>query len=111
MKGNVRKLRGRRELRLLCLLVPSSTGSLHAVPVMTLRARAPWVDVQGRWGLALPAGLYLRETFARKPHGWPGREGGQQLRSEMNRRFFSRGTELELPTRHFRRCYPSRKSD
>lgn len=75
MKGNVLNLRRRRELRLLCLLVPSSTGSLHAVPVTTLRARAPWVDVQGRWGLALPTGLYLRETFARKPHGWPGREG------------------------------------
>ncbi len=104
MKGNVRKLRGRRELRLLCLLVPSSTGSLHAVPVMTLRARAPWVDVQGRWGLALPAGLYLRETFARKPHGWPGREGGQQLGSEMSRLFSSCGAELELPTRHYRKC-------
>lgn len=79
MKGNVLNFRRRRELRLLCLLVPSSTGALHAVPAVTQRARAPWVDVQGRWGLALPAGLYLRETFAWKPHGWPGREGGQQL--------------------------------
>lgn len=104
MKGNVRKLRGHRELRLLCLLVPSSTGALHAVPVITLRARAPWVDVQGRWGLALPAGLYLRETFARKPHGWLGREGGRQLGREMNRRFSSCGADLELPTRHYRTC-------
>ncbi len=79
MKGNVLNFRRRRELRLLCLLVPSLTGALHAVPAVTQRARAPWVDVQGRWGLALPTGLYLRETFAWKPHGWPGREGGQQL--------------------------------
>ncbi len=84
MKGNVLNFRRRRELRLLCLLVRSSTGALHAVPAVTQRARAPWVDVQGRWGLALPAGLYLRETFARKPHGGAGREEGQQLGREMN---------------------------
>lgn len=104
MKGNVLNFRRRRELRLLCLLVPSSTGALHAVPAVTQRARAPWVDVQGRWGLALPAGLYLRETFARKPLGWPGREGGPAVGSEMSRRFSSCGADLELPPRHCRTC-------
>jgi hypothetical protein len=57
----------RRQLRLLCLLVPSRTGGQRALPVHTLRALPPRADLQGRWALGLPAGLTLRETHARPP--------------------------------------------
>ncbi|MNE39215.1 hypothetical protein D3C80_1331560 [compost metagenome] len=57
----------RRQLRLLCLLVPSRTGEEHSLPAHTLRALPPRADIQGRWALGLPAGLVLRETQARPP--------------------------------------------
>ncbi|MDH4580278.1 Arc family DNA-binding protein [Pseudomonas sp. BN415] len=57
----------RRELRLLCLLVPSRTGGQRTLPVHSLRALPPCADIQGRWALGLPAGLVLRETQARPP--------------------------------------------
>lgn len=56
-----------RELRLLCLLVPSRTGQPRALPVHTLRAMPPRVCVSGRWNLASEAGFSLRETQARAP--------------------------------------------
>lgn len=56
-----------RELRLLCLLVPSRTGQPRALPVHTLRALPPRRCVQGRWNLASEAGFHLRETQARAP--------------------------------------------
>nr|WP_305955689.1 DUF5447 family protein [Pseudomonas sp. DY-1] len=59
--------RPRRQLRLLCLLVPSRTGEERALPVHVLRALPPRADIQGRWALGLPAGLVLRETQARPP--------------------------------------------
>ena len=57
----------RRQLRLLCLLVPSRTGEERSLPVFVLRALPPRADIQGRWALGLPAGLVLRETQARPP--------------------------------------------
>jgi len=49
----------RRELRLLCLLVPSLTGS-RALPVHTLRPMPPRVSGQGRWNLEGETGFHLR---------------------------------------------------
>ena len=56
-----------RQLRLLCLLVPSRTGQPRALPVHTLRALPPRRCVQGRWNLSSEAGFHLRETQARAP--------------------------------------------
>lgn len=56
-----------RELRLLCLLVPSRTDGTRSLPVHTLRALPPRRCVQGRWNLASEAGFHLRETQARAP--------------------------------------------
>ena len=56
----------RRQLRLLCLLVPSRTGS-RALPVHTLRPMPPRVSCQGRWNLEGDTGFYLRETHATAP--------------------------------------------
>ena len=57
----------RRELRLLCLLVPSRTGKPRFLPVHTVRAMPPRRCVQGRWNLSSDAGFHLRETQARAP--------------------------------------------
>lgn len=56
----------RRELRLLCLLVPSLTGS-RALPVHTLRPMPPRVSGQGKWCLEGEPCLSLRETHATAP--------------------------------------------
>ena len=56
----------RRELRLLCLLVPSRTGS-RALPIHTLRPMPPRVCGQGRWHLEGETGFHLRETHATAP--------------------------------------------
>lgn len=56
-----------RDLRLLCLLVPSRTGGPRSLPVHTLRPVPPRVSVQGRWNLASEAGFHLRETQATAP--------------------------------------------
>lgn len=70
-----------RELRLLCLLVPSRTGETRSLPVHTLHRVPPYAslhgryhDGQGRGSVALDpldvpggAGLYLRQTHARTP--------------------------------------------
>lgn len=69
-------------LRLLCLLVKGRDGQARSLPVHTLRPMPPRVcptrahnqDAPRRWcldALALPmgnhAGLYLRETHAKRP--------------------------------------------
>lgn len=56
-----------RNLRLLCLLVPSRTGGTRSLPVHTLRPVPPRVSVQGRWNLASETGFHLRETQAIAP--------------------------------------------
>lgn len=56
-----------RQLRLLCLLVPSRDGRIRSIPVHTLRAMPPRVCVQGRWNLASYTGFSLRETYAAAP--------------------------------------------
>lgn len=70
-----------RELRLLCLLVPSRCGKPRSLPVHTLRRLPPYASLSGRYHdgegrgsvaldpLDLPGGtgLYLRETHARAP--------------------------------------------
>lgn len=56
-----------RDLRLLCLLVPSRTGGTRSLPVHTLRPVPPRVSVQGRWNLASETGFHLRETQATAP--------------------------------------------
>lgn len=70
-----------RELRLLCLLVPSRGGKPRSLPVHTLRRVPPYASLSGRYHdgegrgsvaldpLDLPGGtgLYLRETHARTP--------------------------------------------
>lgn len=56
-----------RELRLLCLLVPSFTGVARSLPVHTLRPMPPRVSSQGRWCLEGEPCLSLRETHATAP--------------------------------------------
>jgi hypothetical protein len=55
-----------RHLRLLCLLVPSRTGS-RALPVHTMRPMPPRICGQGRWNLEGKTGFHLRETHATTP--------------------------------------------
>jgi len=57
----------RRELRLLCLLVPSFTGVARSLPIHTLRPMPPRVCGQGRWNLEGETGFHLRETHATAP--------------------------------------------
>lgn len=57
----------RRQLRLLCVLVPSSSGRVRSLPVHTLRPMPPRVCGQGRWNLEGDTGFYLRETHATAP--------------------------------------------
>jgi len=56
----------RRDLRLLCVLVPSRTG-IRSLPVHTLRPMPPCVCAQGRWNLEGETGFQLRETHATAP--------------------------------------------
>lgn len=70
-----------RELRLLCLLVPSRTGEPRSLPVHTLHRMPPYASLHGRYydgagrgrvaldPLDVPggAGFYLRQTHARAP--------------------------------------------
>lgn len=56
----------RRQLRLLCVLVPSRTG-VRSLPVHTLRPMPPRVSYQGQWFLEGGSCLYLRETHATAP--------------------------------------------
>jgi len=56
-----------RELRLLCLLVPSFTGVARSLPVHTLRPMPPRVSYQGKWCLEGEPCLSLRETHATAP--------------------------------------------
>lgn len=57
----------RRELRLLCLLVPSFTGVARSLPIHTLRPMPPRVSGQGKWCLEGEPCLSLRETHATAP--------------------------------------------
>lgn len=50
-------------LRLLCLLVPSRTGT-RSLPIHTLRPMPPRISAQGKWSLADHPGFHLRETHA-----------------------------------------------
>lgn len=56
----------RRQLRLLCVLVPSRSGS-RALPIHTLLPMPPRVCGQGRWNLEGETGFHLRETHATAP--------------------------------------------
>lgn len=56
-----------RELRLLCLLVPSFTGVARSLPIHTLRPMPPRVSYQGQWFLEGGSCLYLREAHATAP--------------------------------------------
>lgn len=57
----------RRELRLLCLLVPSFAGIARSLPIHTLRPMPPRVSCQGKWCLEGEPCLSLRETHATAP--------------------------------------------
>ena len=57
----------RRELRLLCLLVPSFTSIARSLPIHTLRPMPPRVSGQGKWCLEGESCLSLRETHATAP--------------------------------------------
>jgi hypothetical protein len=56
-----------RQLRLLCLLVPSFTGVARSLPIHTLRPMPPRVSGQGKWCLEGEPCLSLRETHATAP--------------------------------------------
>ncbi len=58
-----------RELRLLCLLVPSRDGSARSLPVHTMQPLPPRTRLQGLIDrtLASEAGFHLRETQATAP--------------------------------------------
>lgn len=53
-------------LRLLCLL-RCEAGAAIVQPVAVSRLPAPWAPLQGKWSLALPAPLLLREARPRAP--------------------------------------------
>ncbi len=59
----------RRELRLLCVLVPSRDGSTRSLPVHTMQPLPPRARLQGLIDrtLAREAGFHLRETQATAP--------------------------------------------
>lgn len=57
----------RRELRLLCLLVPSRSNGIRSLPVGGMHAVPPRVRLQGRWPLVSDTGLHLRKTHAVQP--------------------------------------------
>lgn len=65
-------------LRLLCLL-HCKAGAPIAQPVAVSRLPAPWAPLQGKWPLALPAPLLLRETF-------PGSSSAEVLARYSSRR-------------------------
>lgn len=58
-----------RQLRLLCVLVPSRDGSTRALPVHTLHRVPPRAPLKGfiDRALASEAGFHLRETQATAP--------------------------------------------
>jgi hypothetical protein len=56
-----------RELRLLCVLVPTRNGSPRSLPVHTLHRVPPRVGPKGQWSLEADACLHLRETHAKQP--------------------------------------------
>ncbi len=59
----------RRELRLLCLLVPSREGSTRSLPVHTMQPLPPRARLKGLIDrtFASEAGFHLRETQATAP--------------------------------------------
>ncbi|WWE31733.1 hypothetical protein GAJLIDOG_15608 [Pseudomonas phage 62-2] len=59
----------RRELRLLCVLVPTRNGSPRSLPVHTLHRVPPRAPLKGFIDrvLASEAGFHLRETQATAP--------------------------------------------
>lgn len=57
----------RRELRLLCLLVPSRANGVRSLPVGGMHAVPPRVGLQGRWSLVSDTGLHLRQAHAVAP--------------------------------------------
>jgi hypothetical protein len=59
----------RRQLRLLCVLVPTRDGSTRALPVHTMQPLPPRARLQGLIDrtLASEAGFHLRETQATAP--------------------------------------------
>ena len=59
----------RRQLRLLCVLVPSREGSTRSLPVHTMQPLPPRARLQGLIDrtLASEAGFHLRETQATAP--------------------------------------------
>lgn len=57
----------RRELRLLCLLVPSGSNGVRSVPVGGMHTLPPRIGLQGRWPLVSDTGLHLRKTHAVAP--------------------------------------------
>jgi len=63
----VRSPTARRQLRLLCVLVPTRDGSTRALPVHTLHRVPPRVGPKGRWSLEADACLHLRETHPKRP--------------------------------------------
>ena len=82
INGRIQSPTARPKLHLLCLLVPGRNGQARALPVHTLRPMPPRVcptranpkNGPRRWCLdtnALPmgnhTGLYLRETYAKRP--------------------------------------------
>lgn len=55
-----------RELRLLCLLVETSSDS-YAVPLGTMHPVPPRASINGRWPSAGSPGVVLRQTHAQRP--------------------------------------------
>lgn len=65
----VRSPAARRQLRLLCVLVPTRDGSTRSLPVHTMQPLPPRARLQGLIDrtLAREAGFHLRETQATAP--------------------------------------------
>jgi hypothetical protein len=65
----VRSPAARRQLRLLCVLVPTRDGSTRSLPVHTMQPLPPRARLQGLIDrtLASEAGFHLRETQATAP--------------------------------------------
>jgi len=56
----------RHGLRLLCVFHRQARAAIFQ-PVAVSRLPAPWAPLQGKWPLALPAPLFLREARSRAP--------------------------------------------
>lgn len=65
--GSVSSPAAPAELRLLCLLVQTRTGTTRALPIHTVHPLPPRISPQGRWSLEGDTGIIMRPAPTRRP--------------------------------------------